>query len=292
MRRPLACLLLLIGCDSSSPDTPDAGPEADADLAPACALTANTTPTDVVNEGCAVLERDTTACEADRRAAGLSGFWLRFSCRVTLTKPTADTVQLASDGLPDHTSNYFAASDPCHDNFTPEKNNPNELAPHSLRLTLLAHPQPTAIGTAMNLGTIGMAINGVALFSNRAAGDDDIYIESEGFDRCHGHPTGRDQYHYHTEPWSVSVDDDHFIGVFMDGFAVYGRRDPDGSIPTDLDQSGGHTGVTLDSTTPVYHHHVNFQTSSNTATGTAGKSEWFMSTGFYSGPVGQCVGCP
>ena len=31
----------------------------------------------------AVLSRDTGGCQAARQAAGLSGYWLRFSCRVT-----------------------------------------------------------------------------------------------------------------------------------------------------------------------------------------------------------------
>ncbi len=288
MRRSFVSLLLLIGCDGSVPDTPDADTP-DGDTTQACALTANTTPTSVSNEGCAVLERDTSACEAQRREAGLDGFWLKFSCRVTLTKPNADTVQLASDGLPDHTSNYFPDTDVCHDDFTPDRRNPNTLVEKPMRMNLLYANVPDAVGMPMNLGTIGMALNGVALFSNRAAGDDDIYVESLGFDRCHGHPTGRDLYHYHTEPWSISFDDGAFIGVFMDGFPVYGRRDANGSVPTDLDQSGGHTSPTIDSATAVYHRHVNLQTS--TTPGTAGQTEWFMSTGFYAGTVGTCIGC-
>src|SRR5688572_1052736 len=66
----------------------DAGfPAADSGAtATACALAENTLPSGVTSpSGCDVLLRDTGACEAERRAAGLDGFWLRFSCRVDMT---------------------------------------------------------------------------------------------------------------------------------------------------------------------------------------------------------------
>ena len=56
------------------------------------------------------------------------------------------------------------------------------------------------------------------------------------------------------------------IGVLLDGYPVYGRRDPDQSLPT-LDAFGGHTGFTVDSpSTAVYHHHLNEQTSTHAGT--------------------------
>ena len=42
-----------------------------------------------------------------------------------------------------------------------------------------------------------------------------------------------------------------------DGFLLYGRRDVDGAYPTDLDESGGHFGVTPHSNgEEIYHYHV------------------------------------
>jgi hypothetical protein len=74
-----------------------------------------------------------------------------------------------------------------------------------------------------------------------------------------------------------------------DGYLVYGRRDMDQSLPT-LDANGGHVGTMPDSpTTPVYHDHVNMQTSTNA--GTAGKVGWFLTTGTYEGTPGTCSGC-
>ncbi len=73
-----------------------------------------------------------------------------------------------------------------------------------------------------------------------------------------------------------------------DGYFVYGRKDSDGSTPT-LDSFGGHTGTTPDSPiTPVYHYHLNLQTS--TTSGTAGQTVWFITTGTYKGQPGSCSG--
>ena len=77
-----------------------------------CTLTDNTTQTAMTStSGCALLQRDTSSCMAARQAAGLSGYWLKFSCRVTLTVTTqagASYVQAQADGQPDYKSNYFA----------------------------------------------------------------------------------------------------------------------------------------------------------------------------------------
>src|SRR4051812_37054281 len=51
-----------------------------------CTLTDNTVETPVANAAeCHVLERDTSACAEARKAAGLSGYWLKLSCRVSLS---------------------------------------------------------------------------------------------------------------------------------------------------------------------------------------------------------------
>jgi hypothetical protein len=141
----------------------------------------------------------------------------------------------------------------------------------------------------MGTAVVGLALNGVPIFGNFAAPGDDIYEEAQTFDRCGAHPQNTGKYHYHGEPYAISYDDSNFIGVMRDGYPVYGRRDPDASLPT-LDAYGGHTGVTVDSpSTPVYHYHVNEQTSTNP--GTLGEMQWFLTTGTFRGTPGACTGC-
>ena len=252
----------------------------------ACTLTQDTTATSTVSpNGCAVLSRDTSACEASRSAAGLSGYWLKFSCRVTLSK-TASAVTAQADGQPDYKSNYFASSDPCHETYTGAIQNPNLIAVEHYTVTFPASPDTHS--TTMNGGVVGLALNGVPIFGNFAAPGDDIYQEAQTFDRCGAHPQMAGGYHYHGEPYAISFNDSNFIGLMRDGYPIYGRKDPDGSLPA-LDSFGGHTGVTVDSpSTAVYHYHVNEQTSTNA--GTRGQKQWFLTTGTFRGAPGACSG--
>lgn len=258
----------------------------------ACALAADTTATDTVNTvGCHVLDRDTSACEASRKAAGLSGFWLDFSCRVTLTTATEGGVMLvkaASDDQPDYASNYFPAGDTCHEEYPNAIQNPNKITAQSFSIGFPVAPSgaPTTMkGTAV----VGIALNGVVIFGNFAAPGDDIFTEAKTFDRCGAHPQMSGIYHYHSEPYSISFDDDRFIGVMRDGYPIYGRKDQDGTYPT-LDADGGHMGTTLHSNgASVYHYHVNEQTS--TTAQSLGEKQWFLTTGTFHGAPAACAGC-
>ncbi|HEY0093298.1 MAG TPA: hypothetical protein VGB96_03195, partial [Archangium sp.] len=84
-----------------------------------CTLTANTAETFTVSPtGCPVLTRDTSACEAERKAQGLSGYWLQFSCRVSLSSTTvngAKVVRVQADGQPDYKSFYFSTTNACYE---------------------------------------------------------------------------------------------------------------------------------------------------------------------------------
>jgi hypothetical protein len=279
----LAFLALVAGCGGGGGgDTTGGGTTT-------CTLTEDTSPSGVQSpDGCDLLVRDTSACDASRTAQGLSGYWLKFSCRVTLTSTAAGVVAVA-DGLPDYASNYFETSDPCWESYTGATQNPNTIATQALSITFPASPNTTS----QSMGTtaiVGLAINGVPIFGNFAAPGDDIFEEAETFDRCGAHPQQAGKYHYHSEPYSITYDDSNFVGVMRDGYPIYGRRDPDGSVPSDLDAFGGHTGFTLDSpAVAVYHYHVNEQTSTNP--GTLGQKQWFLTTGTWRGTPGACTGC-
>jgi hypothetical protein len=252
-----------------------------------CTLTANTSTVSTNANGCALLARDTSGCAACRTGLGLSGFWLKFSCRVGISVVSSggqSYVRLVTDDQPDYQTDYFASGNACYLSVG-TKLNPNRLVAKTVTMDVATTPNTTATYIP---GTIGMALNGVMLFSNIAAPGDDIYQEAQTFDRCQGHPTPTSTYHYHSEPYSISYNDSAFIGVLRDGVPLYGRRDMDGSLPT-LDSHGGHTGTTPDSATPVYHYHVNLQVS--TSGSSAGSSQWFLTTGTLRGSTASCSGC-
>lgn len=281
----LGSCLFVAACGSSSGSNSPDGSSPDGG-ATGCTLTANTTATTTANSaGCHVLSRDTSSCQSARTAQGLSSFWLKFSCRVTLTK-NGNTLSAVSDQQPDYKSMYFPTSNACYQNETSGLHNPNEIVAKSLTVNISL--TPNTVSGAMMGAVVGMALNGVPVFSNFAAPGDDIYKEAMTFDACGGHPQMSGQYHYHGEPYALSYDDSNLIAVLRDGYPVYGRKDSDGSYPT-LDSFGGHTGVTPDSTTPTYHYHVNQQTSTNS--GTLGQKQYFLTTGTYRGQAAACPGC-
>lgn len=273
-------------CLACSPATgSDGGTDAGATE---CTLDDATSLTSAVHvNGCAVRDRDTSACSAERTQAGLFGVWLKFSCRVALSKETA-AVRAVADGQPDHVSNYFPTSNPCHETYTGATQNPNLITARSYSLSFPLSPDTNAQSMG-NTAAVGLALNGVPIYGNFAAPGDDIFREALTFDRCGGHPQMAGAYHYHGEPYALSFDDARLVGVLRDGYAVYGRRDSDGSTPT-LDTFGGHTGVTEDSGgAAVYHYHLNQQTSSTP--GTAGQTQWFLTRGNFRGTPGTCSGC-
>jgi hypothetical protein len=280
-------MLLCAGCSDPLMGPTDLGGTSDSASGDSCPLTAATTSTSVISpSSCAVRERDTSACQAQRTAAGLSGFWLKFSCRVTLTA-SATAVTAEADGQPDYASNYFPKTHACWEAYTASVQNPNTIAHKSYAIALPRAPDSAS--QKMTGAIVGLALNGVPIFGNFAAPGDDIFREAMTFDRCGAHPQQSGAYHYHSEPLAISYDDDHFIGVMRDGHPIYGRKDPDGSLPT-LDAAGGHTAVTVDSpASAVYHYHVNEQTS--TTAGTSGQKQWFLTTGTYHGTPGACSSC-
>ncbi len=253
-----------------------------------CSLTDNTAETSTANTyGCLRLARDVSSCQASREAQGLSGFWLKFSCRVTLTK-SGDNVVISTDDLPDYKSYYFGSTDACYEAFSSSerKANPNYIASQSIQVTVPFSPTAAASATATPEGVIGIALNGVALYDNSAAPGDDIYNEEATFDKCDGHPDVSSRYHYHSEPGPISNDDYAFVGVMRDGFPIYGRNDySTGATVTGLDSQGGKTSTTVDSpSTEVYHYHLNLQSNGT-------KSVYFISAGYYKGTPGSCSGC-
>ncbi len=220
-----------VACASSAPTPPDGGTNASSDAGAldggvtndaggtsACSLAANTSASGTVTSGCNLLVRDTTSCTADRVDAGLSGYWLKFSCRVVLAPVTVSGVphvQLTADSRPDYTSYYFGSGNACYDATAPTVPNPNVIAAKSILMSVPVTPNTTS--QTMPGGAVGLALNGVSIFDNEAAPGDDIYTETQTFDTCRAHPTPNSTYHYHSEPYAISYDDANFIGVMRDG---------------------------------------------------------------------------
>ncbi len=176
-----------------------------------------------------------------------------------------DEITIESNGVPNHTSPYWEETNPLYIEpivalaLTPGRIGGNR----SYSLTVSAAPEIAANSTATGLGAIGIAVTGVPIFNDLEGGNRPIEEQiAETFDYAGAH-NGPSGYHYHIESSDVpentvlSYDDEKLIGIMADGFLLYGRREMDGSYPTDLDESGGHLGVTQHSDgEEIYHYHI------------------------------------
>lgn len=110
----------------------------------------------------------------------------------------------------------------------------------------------TPLSTKTNLmkGAVAIAVNGIPIFNALNNRGEDSYLIGE-LDNWGGHCGKGDDYHYHAAPMHLStINGLKPIAFALDGFAVYGAKEPDGTNMTALDICHGHVG-----TSGVYHYH-------------------------------------
>lgn len=176
-----------------------------------------------------------------------------------------ETVTIESNGLPNHTSPYWPETEPLHiEAVVATRLTPGAIGgERSFTVTVPAAPELAFQSTATGLGAIGISVTGVPIFNDQEGNNRPIEEEiAQTFDYAGAH-NGPSGYHYHIESSDVpanttlSFDDEKLIGIMADGFLLYGRREMDDTYPTDLDESGGHFGVTPHSDgVEVYHYHI------------------------------------
>ncbi len=200
----------------------------------------------------------TSSTTTTSSSAAKPAMYNRFQSAVTITVDGTNVV-LKSNSVPDHKSPYWGTSNALYE--APQAGmipNPNLIVSQSLTLRVSMNPAIASATSDTPLGPIGMAINGVPLFNQYAAGRSPLNGEIISFDRYNGHPQQSGQYHYHMEPfWLTTANGaSSLIGVLLDGFPVYGPKDPDGSTPANLDSCNGHTHATADVPAGIYHYHA------------------------------------
>lgn len=191
-----------------------------------------------------------------------------------------DQVIIESNGYPNHTSPYWsnttertingpmgahttpaAAED--HPLFVdPTATSFDQMAPGNIddfngsySLTVSASPTKATSSSATGLGPIGIAVSGAMIYNDQEGPNVPLDDAASSLDYNGAH-TGPQSYHYHLEPVAWSNDDSNLIGVMADGFFLYGRKEPDDTYPTDLDESGGHIGPTPHNSDGEYHYHI------------------------------------
>ena len=99
-------------------------------------------------------------------------------------------------------------------------------------------------------GPLGVAINGLPIFNPCTQGGCVTGGDTKALgqlDTCNGHAGRADDYHYHAAPTCMMADqpanywDTHPLGWALDGFAIFGYRDPDGTTAVRDTICGGNT---------------------------------------------------
>ena len=142
-----------------------------------------------------------------------------------------------------------------------------------LDVDITTKPVYSETSTPTNLGQIGVVISGAQMFNDYenmelsvVAVDDNKFIDDAAFlDSCNGHALQQGNgYHYHGIPYCITdnIDEDQkhstMVGVMLDGFPLYGNKDEGGLVINDaeLDECGGHFGVTPEFPQGIYHYHL------------------------------------
>lgn len=200
----------------------------------------------------------TTTTTTTTTNVSVPAMYSRFQSAVTITTEGTNVV-LRSNTTPDHASPYWGVGNALYE--APHAGmsvNPNSIVSQTLTLRVPSNPAIASATSDTPLGPMGMAINGVPLFNQYAAGRSPLTGEILSFDRYNGHPQQSGQYHYHLEPlWLTSKNGAaSMIGVLLDGFPVYGPQETGGAAPTGLDSCNGHTHATAEVPAGIYHYHA------------------------------------
>jgi hypothetical protein len=202
-------------------------------------------------------EKTTTDTTPD---AELHAAFAEFDTDAFTITVSGDDVVLETTGLPNHTSPYWSSSHALY--VAPTVTTVADMAPGNIddfngsySLTVSATPEKATTSTSTGLGAIGMAVSGSVIYNDEEGPNVPLDNAVGGLDYTAAH-TGPQSYHYHLEPKAWSDDDDKLIGIIADGFFLYGRKDYDGTYPTDLDASGGHFGPTPHNADGEYHYHI------------------------------------
>ncbi|MBI40753.1 MAG: hypothetical protein CMF59_14235 [Leptospiraceae bacterium] len=188
--------------------------------------------------------------------------WIKdnFTC-MTITSSGGNYVFQTSN-LPPYSNGYYSELSGCYTNDFPSGNSPNPNTISSQNITLTIPATPDTAGSTSTYGAMGVTVNGLAIYNNEAAPGDTLADELDTMDSGNGHPTDIGQYHHHTEPYKITNDGSELVGIALDGYPIFGRREPGGATATGLDTNGGHSHSHSTLGTTMYHYHVTYDATS------------------------------
>ncbi|MCW7468406.1 YHYH protein [Leptospira kanakyensis] len=200
--------------------------------------------------------------------------WIRNNFKCSVGSVSGSNYVFRAQNIPNNKSFYFGSSSPMYEALAGGQKSAgnNQISSQCLVYTIPSSPSEklsNKTGTQSGYASVGITVNGLAIFNNAAAPGDTLATEEQTFDKFNGHPQSSGVYHHHSQPLNVSNNNSNLIGMLIDGFAVYGRdctlnANSGGttSTPTiagsQLDANHGHTTTTTHFTTATYHYHYTY----------------------------------
>jgi YHYH protein len=228
-------------------------------VAIACKKTEDTTPSTTSTSGTAT----------DYSTNVINAFKAYGSSSVSSVTVDGDYVVIKANGTPDHKSPYFKGTSYESSLYVADTRAEYKPAPGNFYITATTTtfkipkaPKEAASKTKLGTAMIGIALNGVPIGNQYAAGNVELTTSSlyyASFDLYGGHPTPMNTYHYHIEPYYITQKkgSDALVGYLLDGFPVYGPKENGKTITNaDLDAYHGHTSKTAEYPNGIYHYHT------------------------------------
>ena len=197
--------------------------------------------------------------------------WIRNNFKCSVGTTSGSNYVFTARNLPNTASYYYGVGSPLYEAL-PSGNTPagsNQIISQNLTYTVPATPTVNGgakTSTQGGLVSIGITVNGLAVFNNAAAPGDTLASEVGTFDNFNGHPQQAGVYHHHANPKNITVNDASLVGIALDGYPIYGLLCDQATTSTGddaapgtgtpaLDAYHGHTANTIHFPGGTYHYH-------------------------------------
>ncbi len=209
---------------------------------------------------------ESTTQEDEEVVTELHAAFAAFNPEATTIYLDGSNVVIETTGLPNHETVYWGEGHPLYRDEPDVRLTPSIISSNNNAETIRVDATPNLTGSTVStqLGTVGIAVSGSAIFNDQEGGGP-LDEAAASLDWTGAH-IGPGVYHYHLEPKAFTNDDENLAGILLDGVFLYGRKcNSTGTYPTDLDASGGHTSSTqYTSGEAEYHYHIINELYSNT----------------------------
>ncbi len=193
--------------------------------------------------------------------------WIKNNFKCSVAFVNGSNYCFRSANLNNATSPYWGTGATLYTQTMPGANQANPNKTKSQKFIYKIPITPTRntgslTSTQGGLASIGITVNGLAVFNNAAAPGDTLATEATSFDSQGGHPESTGSYHHHANVVNGTGGNDltasnSLVGIALDGYAIYGRKcSGQGNVDaTGLDAYHGHETVTAHFSTATYHYH-------------------------------------